>query len=104
MLCADCLGSEVGAATRPILDDKLLAEPFRQPLCSQAGDDVRCTPRAEANDNVHRSRGIGVRPCDPRHGRECGGAYCQIQELAAGKFHSHPPEIRGSAIRLSEHD
>ena len=46
-------------------------------------------PRAEANNDAHRSRGIGVRPCDPRHGRECDGD-CREHSRTCGGEVSQP--------------
>ena len=43
--------------------------------------------RRKADDDAHRPRRIGLRPCDTRDGRERGSARCQMQKLPAGKFH-----------------
>jgi hypothetical protein len=46
----------------------------------------------EADDNAHRFRRIGLRPCDPRHCRKRGCASDQMQKLpTVGKFHFEPP-------------
>src|SRR5262245_23515477 len=36
----DRLGADIAAATRPVIDNKLLAEPLREPLADQARGDV----------------------------------------------------------------
>src|SRR5262245_15084479 len=36
----DGLGADIAAATRPVVDNKLLSEPLRQPLSDQAREDV----------------------------------------------------------------
>ena len=45
----------------------------------------------KANDDAHRPRRIGLRPRDPRHGRQRGSARGQMQKLSAGKFHGDDP-------------
>ena len=47
-------------------------------------------PGGKADDDAHRPRRIGLRPRDARDGRERGSARGQMQEYAAGKFHSSP--------------
>ena len=45
-------------------------------------------------DDPHRPGRIGLRPRDPRHGRERGSARSQVQKLpAVGKFHGDSPPI-----------
>src|SRR6516162_814336 len=83
----DRLGADVGAATRPGVDEELLAETLRQPLSHQTRDDVVPAPSGSRNDHAHRPRRIGLRPCDARDGRQRGGACCEMQELATAKFH-----------------
>jgi hypothetical protein len=83
----DRLGADVAAATRPVVDNKLLAEPLRQPLSDQACPDVEATTGREANDNAHRPRWIGLRPRDARQSRQRGRARGEAQKLSAGKFH-----------------
>src|SRR5262249_31270752 len=83
----DRLGSDMAAGTRPILDHERLAEPLRQPMPHQAGEDVIGAAGSKADDDAHRSRWIGLRPRDPPTGRDRGSAHCQTQELAARKTH-----------------
>ena len=83
----DHLGADVAAATRPVVDNKLLAEPLRQPLSDQARRDVGRAGRGEWHDQTHRSRRIGLRPCDARNCRQRGSGAGQMQEISAGKFH-----------------
>ena len=45
----------------------------------------------KADDRVDWSRRIGLRACDPRHGRERSSARRQMQERAARKFSGGPP-------------
>src|SRR5215472_14412308 len=86
----DGLGADIAAATRPVVDNKLLAEPLRQPLSDQARRDVGCAGRGDWHDQTHWPRRIGLRPCDARDGRERGSARSQMQKLSAGKFHFEP--------------
>jgi hypothetical protein len=87
----DHLRRDIGASTRPVLDDKLLAEPLRQPLTHQTRDDVGRTAWSKADHNAHWPRRISLRPCDLRHGRQRGSARRQMQKISAGKFHFEPP-------------
>src|SRR5262249_37646785 len=89
--CAhDRLGADIAARAWSILDDERLTEPLRQPLTHQTRDDVARTGRSERHDDAHRPRWIGLRPSDPRHGRQRGSARGQMQEFATGKFHGLP--------------
>jgi len=45
----------------------------------------------EWRDQTHRSRRIGLRPCDARNCRQRGRACGQMQKISAGKFHFEPP-------------
>src|SRR5262245_61515984 len=78
------------AAARPVVDNKLLAKPFRQPLPHQACSYVGAAARSKADDHAHRPRRIGLRPRDARHGWQRGSARGQMQKISAGKFHSTP--------------
>src|SRR6516162_7947349 len=81
------LGGDIAGGTRSVLDDELLAEPLRQPFSYQACHDVGATSGGKSDNDAHRSRRIGLRPRDPRYGRQRGSARGQMQEFAAGKFH-----------------
>src|SRR5262249_58766191 len=70
----DRLGGDIARRARRVLDDELLAEPLREPLADQACSDVASTARSKADDDAHRPRRIGLRPCNSRDGRERGGA------------------------------
>jgi ABC-type nitrate/sulfonate/bicarbonate transport system substrate-binding protein len=83
----DCLDTNIGATTRPILHDECLPQTVRKPLAHQARDDVERTARRHRYDDVHRPCRIGLRPRNPRHGRQCGSACGHMQEFPAGKFH-----------------
>src|SRR5262249_20961399 len=85
-LCAD-----VGACSRPVLDDKWLAESLRQPLSDQAREDVDRIARGTRYDNAHQSGGVRLRPSDARDRRQRGNACGQTQEFAARKFHLNLP-------------
>src|SRR5215510_8684780 len=83
----DRLGCDVAAGSRTVVDDERLTEPLGEPLTYQARRDVRTASGREANNDAHRTRWIGLRPSNTRHGREGGSAGGQTQELSAGKFH-----------------
>ena len=84
---SDRFGRDIGAGARAVLDDDLLAEPLRERLADDARDDVGRRAGGKADDQMHRPRRIGIRPCDPRNSRERGSARCQVQKFSAGKCH-----------------
>ncbi len=61
----DRLGADIAAATRPVVDHKLLAEPLRQPLTHQARRDVARAARRDWHDQPHRPCRVDLRPRDP---------------------------------------
>src|SRR5215831_12597628 len=87
----DGFGGDIAAGPRAVLDDEWLAEPVGQPLSEKPRKDVGRTTRCKADDDAHRPRRIGLRPCDVRHSWERGSAGGQMQELSSvGKFHPDP--------------
>ena len=60
------LSADIAISASPILDDELLAEPLRKPLPHQASCDVSRAARRVADDQMHRSHRIYLRPCYPR--------------------------------------
>jgi len=85
-------GRDRTGRSRPVLDEERLTEALRQPLTQRTRDDVGRSAGGEADDNPHRPRRIGLRPCDARHGGQRGSAGGQMQKISAGKFHwRHPP-------------
>jgi hypothetical protein len=88
----DRLGADIGSGTRPVLDDKRLAEPLQEPSTDQACHDVEGAAWGSGNDDAHGPRRIGLRPSGPRESRQRGSAGGQMQKLPpAGKFHFGPP-------------
>src|SRR5262249_20888238 len=86
----DRLGADVAARARSVVDDKWLAQPFRQPLAHQARVNVVRAAGSKSDDDAHRPRRIGLRPCDARNSRQRDSARCQMQKISAGKFHGLP--------------
>src|SRR4051812_18660415 len=64
-----------------------MAKPFRQPLADDARNNIVSATRRKTNNNAHRPCRIRLRPRDPRHRRQRGSAYGQMQEFATAKFH-----------------
>ena len=64
--------ADIAAATRPVVDNKLLAEPLRQPLTHQARRDVGRAARRDWHDQPHRPRRVGLSPSEPSEGRQRG--------------------------------
>src|ERR1700757_1931976 len=83
----DRFDGEIAASAGPVLDDELLPHSLRQPLTYQARKPVSYATGGEPHDDPPRPRWIGLRPSNPRHGRERGGAGGQMQKISAGKFH-----------------
>ena len=84
------LGGDIAARARPVLDDELLAEPLRQPLRHKTGGDVGRAAGGETDDNAHGARRVALRVCHSRDGRTADRDGCEMQELAASKFHRGP--------------
>src|SRR5262249_597617 len=68
------VGGNVAGGTGRVLDDEWLAEPLRQRLTYQTRDDLGYATGRKADDDAHRPRRIGLRPCNSRDGRERGSA------------------------------
>src|SRR5258708_32505167 len=69
-----------------------VSEPLGKPLADQAGGDVAPAAGAKTDDDAHRPRRIGLRPCDPRDGRERDNSGSgELQKLAPPNFHGVPP-------------
>src|SRR5262245_7713654 len=97
----DRLGTDIAAGTRPVLNDKWLAEPFRKPLTHQARENVGRPTGGKTDDDAHQARRIGLRPSEARHRWQRGTAHGQMQKLpAVAKFHLHPPKkLSGASAR-----
>jgi hypothetical protein len=68
---------------RDVLDQGGLAERLPNALSDHAPEQVRRSARNERHDDGNGPRRIGLRPRDPRHDREHGGARDQLQKLPA---------------------
>jgi hypothetical protein len=64
------LGGDVAVGARPVVDDELLAEPFRQPKCCKTRENVRRNAGRIADDDAHRARRISVGAGDARQQRQ----------------------------------
>jgi hypothetical protein len=58
----------------PVLDEEGLGKAYGEPLTHQARENVGRAAGRERNDHAHWPRGIRLRPCDARHGRQSGSA------------------------------
>src|SRR5262245_47333036 len=58
----DRLGADVGAATRAVFYDELLAEPPREPRSDEPRKNVGQSAGGRGGDNAHRPRRIGLAP------------------------------------------
>jgi len=57
----DELEADVAAATRPVVDQHLLAPAHGEALRERAREDVGCTARSDRDDEAHGLRGIALR-------------------------------------------
>src|SRR5262249_6652923 len=82
------VGADIARSPSAVLDDELVAETLREPLCHHARNDVGGAPGGKADDDAHWPRRIGLRESEARYAQECGSARGQMQELSTvGKFH-----------------
>jgi hypothetical protein len=66
------LRRNIAAGAGPILDDERLAQSVCQPLCHQTRQEVGGTAGSKSDNQAHRPRWIGLRPCYTRCDRERG--------------------------------
>src|SRR5580700_3025145 len=83
-----CLGRDIASGAGSVLNDEWLTKPLGQPLSQQAREDVGRAAGGKTDDDAHRPCRKSLRPCQARYGRERCSARCQMEELAAEKFHS----------------
>src|SRR5262249_36222641 len=98
------LGPDDVVRARSGVENKLLAEPLRQPLAHQMGRDVGRSGRSEWRDQTHRPRRIGLRRSNARNGRQRGRARCQMQKISAGEVYRALPRTTGYANGLLRFD
>src|SRR5262249_9063968 len=70
----DRLYTDIATTARTVLDDALLTEALRQPMTNEARSNVVNTTGRKWDNDTHRPRRIGLRPCDSRNCRQCGSA------------------------------
>src|SRR5262249_57555593 len=80
-------GRDIACRARPVLNDELLAEPFRQPLRDEPCTGVEGAANGIADENTHRARRVGLRPRDQRDGRQRGSTRCHMHKLPARQAH-----------------
>ena len=62
----DRFGCDIDAPTGSVLDDKLSAKPFREPVADKAGHNILRATWCRADNDAHRPHRIGLRSCNPR--------------------------------------
>jgi hypothetical protein len=62
----DRFGCDIDAPTGSVLDDKLSAKPFREPVTDKVGHDILRATWCRADNDAHRPHRIGLRSCNPR--------------------------------------
>src|SRR5580704_4203325 len=90
------------ACSRLIFYGDLLSPNFRQPIGNDTPGDIRPATWRESDQESHRPRRIGLRPCDRGRRRERGSARRQMQKLSAGKFHSITWSVVAAAVTTGE--
>jgi hypothetical protein len=86
----DPAGTYAACRTTDILNNYGLAKRRPHAIGQDAPDHVRQPARGEWHDHGDRTRRIGLRLRDPRHGWQCGSTRCQMQKSTTGKFHDGP--------------
>src|SRR5262249_15268176 len=86
----DRLCTDVGACSRPVLDDKWLAESLRQPLSDQAREDVGRIASGTRYNNAHSSGGIRLRPSNMRDPGSTAAPAARCSKFRRGSFMSVP--------------
>ena len=78
----DRFGSDIATRARPVLDDELLAEAFRQPLTHQTCEDVSRAAGVKADDQAHRPlHSRGQRACS----RVTSSAFLSVRPKLVGE-------------------
>ena len=80
-------GADIAAGARQVLYIELLAETLRKPLADVAREHVSRAPYGERNDHAYRSRRIGLRLRNARHGWYRGSPGGKIQECSTWNIH-----------------
>jgi hypothetical protein len=75
-----------------VVHDHLLAETLAQRRRDGARNNVIAAGGRKRNNDAHRPRRIGLRPCNKRQNRQRGSARGQIQKSSAWKFHDVLPD------------
>jgi hypothetical protein len=75
----DRLSSEIAGGARPVLNNKWLTKPLRQPLTDQARFDVGPTAGRIPHNDVNRSRRIIERQCEAGDGWQSGSSRYEVQ-------------------------
>src|SRR6516165_7577612 len=79
-------GTQRTAAAADVFDDHRAEQGFDL-FHPWPREGVERATRRKWNHEPDRPRWVGLRPSKARHGRQRGGARCQMQKLSAGKFH-----------------
>src|SRR5262249_14907157 len=70
-----------------VFDEDLLAPNFRESIGNDAGADIRTAAGRESNQQPHRTRRIGLRPCNARQRRQHRSACSNLQKLSSRDPH-----------------
>src|SRR5712671_3030916 len=85
------LGAQISACTSAIFNNEWLPKPIRQALTDQTRENVEGAARAEAHNDTHRPRRVGLRSCDMRSEGQRRSRRGKAQKLPTGKHHGSPP-------------
>ena len=87
----DALGCDIAARPRPVLHNKCLAEPTREPFPYEAGQNVGRATGGGADDQADPTSRVGLSPRESWGGGQSGSAYGQMQEPTARYPHGLSP-------------
>src|SRR5262245_45360477 len=83
-------GGDIAASAGPVLDNKMLPQPLRQPVTDQTCGKGGWATATKSFKHPHRPHGIRLRPRAARECRQRGSSRYQMQKSTAGKCHGVP--------------
>src|SRR5262249_41073277 len=97
------LDGEMTARSGLVFYENLLSPNFRESVGDDAGADIRTAAGRESDQQPHRTRRIGLRPCDARQRRQHRSARCKLQKPSSWDPHDETPGAGhiGTGAKLS---
>ena len=93
----DILGGNPRSGPGSVLDDDLLTEPRLRRLGKETPDYIGRRTGRETDDEVDRTRRIGLGPSEARDSRQRGCTCGQVEDLSTGRFIVMPSRVLGTS-------